>query len=368
MSVCTKRYLSLALCLFLLCLMNLLTLQASVHCRASDYEVKIEAAELMDRCMARIRDHKALRGIPMSPEDLLNTGLIGEEFNGLTTTLGPVEGKRTAADPNMAAMAVQLLREAGVTPGDRVGAVLSGSFPGLDLAVLCACAALEVDLDYMTSAGSSTFGANWPLLTFPEIACLLAEDGLLPAPPMAWSLGGHRDCGLDMDPRLTDQVRDRMDKLGIPFLYEEDFSANLARRMELLQQDGPLRCFVGVGGNLTVSGNADRELGCGLLSGLQPLHIDEHSGLLEIYSSMGLPVIYLLNIKNLAAEYGLPYDPPSHTAPGSGPLYEEIRYPIWPCILGTAASLALLWYTGRHSAAHKKECCNFECGRNHSDH
>mgnify|MGYP006922432819 CR=1 FL=1 len=41
----------------------------------------------------------------------------------------------------------------------------------------------------------------------------------------------------------------------------------------------------------------------------------------------GLPVIHLLNTKQLAADYGLPYDPQRLPAPGESAVYHTAGYP-----------------------------------------
>lgn len=41
--------------------------------------------------MDAVKGYKAERDIPLSPEDTHQTGMIGEEFNLLTTTLGKSE-------------------------------------------------------------------------------------------------------------------------------------------------------------------------------------------------------------------------------------------------------------------------------------
>ena len=334
-----KRKLNLLLtCALILALSLGCTVAGSSVRPAEDRELKLEAAHYMERAMERVRAYKEELGIPESPEDRFHTGLIGEEYNGITTTLGPPEAKRTASDPNMAALVVDLLRRAGVRPGDRVAAGFSGSFPGFDLAVLSAAAAMELDLTYMVAVGSSTHGANWPKLTFPEIALRLVEDGVFPTRPALWSLGGQMDCGLDMDPELVAAITGRMEGTGLPLLREEDFTANIDRRMDLILKDGPIRCFLGAGGNMTVTGRGERELGCGLLMDLEKRPIDDGSGLAERFGARGVPVIYLLNVKHLAADYGLPYDPEVQQEPGSGPLYEAVHYPALPALLGLAGA------------------------------
>lgn len=48
---------------------------------------------------------------------------------------------------------------------------------------------------------------------------------------------------------------------------------------------------------------------------------------MQRYLSQGLPVINLLNIKQLAADYGLPYDPAQWPERGTSAVYFETDYP-----------------------------------------
>lgn len=318
--------------------------------RADNFDAKLEAAQIMQACMDRVKAYKEELGIPLSPDDLHRTGMIGEPYTGITTTNGALEAKRTTANADMAALVVQLLDEAGVKSGDTVGAGFSGSFPSMNLAVLAACAAMDVNLIYISSVGASTYGANQPELTFPDMVCRLVADALLPQQGAAVSLGGQMDCGLDMDPQLADQIRVRLERGPVPLLYEEDFAKNIAARMEIYEQQGPISCFIGVGGNLTTSGRGENELSqtWGVIRPDRVRSVNERSGLMEIYNAHGLPVIHLLNVKRLVADYGLAYDPERLPAPGESAVYYTTQYPWQYAALGLAgAAVLLVW--GRRS-------------------
>lgn len=333
---------SLLAALLALALAGVMTFSGGQAAPAPDLEQKTEAAELMQSCMERVRVYKEEAGLAISEEDVHGTGLIGAPYTLVTTTLGSLEAKRTTADPNMAALAVQLLEEAGVEPGGRVGAAFSGSFPGLNLAVLAACQAMDVELIYICSAGASTYGANQPELTFPEMAHRLVEDGLLDQAAAALSMGGDYDCGEEMDPELRDDILARLRSLGQEVIWEADFQKNLARRRTVYEADGPLDCFIGVGGSVTTLGLMEDQLDCGVTKPYTVRTITSNSGLMEYYNHSGIPVIHLLNIKKLMADYGLPFDPPRLPEIGSGSLYQTARYPWGWAAAGLAAALALL--------------------------
>lgn len=337
----TRKRLSLLLAAAALILCGVWTLHRGVSVPAEDYEAKRRAAQIMDDCMAQIRAYRAELGLALNPGDLHQTGMIGLDYSGITTTLGALDAKRTTASSDMAALLVQLLSEAGVQPGDTVGAGFSGSFPAMDLAVLAACDAMGVQIIYIPSVGSSTYGANQPELTFPDMAARLAADGLLSTPAAAFSLGGELDCGLDMDGTLTAEIAARLERRGIPLLYIEDYEANVEARMEIF---GGIACFIGVGGNLTTSGRGENTLSWGVIPPYTVTKTDEGSGLLERYNAAGLPVIHILNIKRLVADYGLAYDPAALPEIGASAIYHDIRRPALPAALGLlAAAGALAW-------------------------
>lgn len=309
---------------------------------ADDAAIRLDAAERMQRCMDRVRDYKVEAGLGVSEDDRLGTGMIGEPYTLITTTSGALEAKRTTANADMAALMVKLLDEAGIQSGDTVGAGFSGSFPALNLAVIAACEAMDVKLVYIASVGASTYGANQPELTFPDMICRLAEEGLVREKPAALSLGGAGDCGFDMDAETVAAIRARLDGYGVPLLYLEDYEENIAARMAIYQKSGSINCFVGVGGNLTTIGRGEGTLPYGLVRPYTVKATNAGSGLMQRYNAAGLPVLHLLNIKKLASDYGLPYDPETPSMPGESAVYFERSYP-WPlAAAGLLSALALL--------------------------
>lgn len=124
--------------------------------------VQLAAADLLEDCFRQVRTYKEELGIPLSELDYHQTGMIGESYTGITTTLGAIEAKRTTAWPEMGALCVRLLHEAGVRSGDTVGAGFSGSFPAMDLAVIAACQVMGVELIYISSVGHPPTGPIIP--------------------------------------------------------------------------------------------------------------------------------------------------------------------------------------------------------------
>ena len=308
------------------------------------YDTQIQAVQLLEDCFSAVKGYKQELGIPLSPHDIHDTGILGDEFTGITTTIGALEAKRTTAWPDMAALCVRMLHEAGVKPGDRVGAGFSGSFPGLNLAVVAACETMGVELVCISSVGASTYGANNPELTFPEMLHRLAEDGILHTRSAAVTIGGDFDIGTEMDPELSEPVRERLRAAGLNLVEIKDFQSNLEARENIYSDQGDISCFIAVGGNLTSLGKGEEgvSLGQGVLTARRTIRLDENSGLVQRYIAKGTPVINLLNIKKIMTEYGMPFDPVIWPATGQSAAYHIIRYhPLW-LIIGLSSSVILL--------------------------
>ncbi|HWP52061.1 MAG TPA: poly-gamma-glutamate system protein, partial [Clostridia bacterium] len=293
-------------------------------------DVQLDARARMIRCLEAIRGYRTTLGLTLSEEDTWKSGLIGAEYTEITTTIGAIEAKRTATDPDMAALLVRMFIQAGLRPGDRVGAGFSGSFPGLNLAVICAADALGLKLCYISSVGSSTFGANLPELTFPDMAHRLYTDGLISTDSALVTPGGDYDIGKGvLDESAFEPILARIASWGIAVLREPDFEKNLAARRVLYAQNG-IDCFVAAGGNITSMGKGDSALtlGQGLLHhAIGAERITVRSGLVEWYLAQGIPVINLLNIRKIVADYALPFDPVTRAPAGQSPVYYTAQYP-----------------------------------------
>lgn len=332
-------------CLLLLCGVKVISNTTQIR-QDPLYNTKIQAYEYMEECMAAVRSFKTELCLPIVAEDKLKTGMIGQSYSPITTSLGTIEAKRTSANPDMAALVVELLHKAGVKKGDRIGANFSGSFPSLNLAVLSACKAMEVKCVYISSIGSSNYGGNDPELTFPDMALKLAAKGLIDSPGVAFSVGGNGDNGAEMEQKVILPIVERLKAQGLPQLVAGDYQSNLLLREQLLERSGEISCFVNAGGSITSLGEGESSFyfGQGLLTG-KIIPVTEESGLIEIYRNRGISVVHLLNLRKLTADYGIAYDPVILPPKGTSALYVKPSYNRIAAIICLGVSVAgLLLY------------------------
>ena len=312
------------------------------------YEQLCAAARQMASCMEALKAERLRRGLPIDPsEDRFATGLLGTGHTAITTTLGNLEAKRTACQPDMAALVADMLIEAGVKAGDRVGLCCTGSFPSLNLASVCAAEALGAEPVVIVSMGASSYGANLPEFTAPEMLLHLYEKGLVAAAPAAVTLGGDRDVGKNMgamffpeeeEPILNETVARLR---GLTRVTEiPDRAQNLAWREDVY---GDVACFISVGGHALAMIEEGEVSGHGILKAAGTLSDDS---LIGYYLNRRVPVIQLLNVKGLCADYGLAYDPAELPPIGTSAVYFTRRYPRLPLALsalGAAGILAGIW-------------------------
>lgn len=340
-----RRTLALLLAVLWLLVCTALTLKLGRREPAADTDSKLQAAGLLQSWMDAVRDYKLEAGLELTVYDTHKTGMIGDEYTPITTSIGAEEAKRTTANADMAALLVQMLTEAGVQPGDTIGAGFSGSFPTLNLAVLAAGEVMNVNVVYIASMGASTFGANQPAFTFPDMVCRLYLDGLLKTPPSLITVGGDYDCGGEMFAEERDAVMERIEAYGVAdIMRQPDFAENLHAREALYEAEGPISCFVGVGGNITTIGTEEDTLKWGVVPPYTVTAVRDTDGLLQYYNARGLPVLHLLNIKRLSADYSLPFDPDTLPEPGESALYYQTVYPRWAAVLGAGGAAVILWF------------------------
>lgn len=339
-----KKCFALAFCSIILCFSVFLVAKGGRAVKNQYFDKQVEAAQMMQDCMDAVKSYKQELGIPLFEGDYFATGMLGEEFNTITTSLGELTAKRTTADKDMAALVVKMFYEAGLKEGDKVGAGFSGSFPSMNIAVLCAAQAMGLEVVAITSVGASTYGANNPQLTFPEMLHKLHQDGLTSIDSKFVTLGGDYDTGVNMDPELLEDIAKRLEAIGISIYKEKDLEKNIAYRMESY---GKINCFVAVGGNVTTAGTAQTAitLGQGVLdTDTSYGKIDKKSGLIQHYLAKDIPVINILNIKRIAASYGMPFDPVKQTEIGVGNIYFGVSYPKLAIAISLSITAIVLLY------------------------
>ncbi len=294
----------------------------------------VQASRLMSRALEALKPCAEAEGVVVDPAtDLNRTGLIGLEESPITTSLGQLEAKRTAANPNFAGCLVRMLQEAGVSEGDAVAVGASSSFPGMILAALAAIRAIGAEPVMISSLGASNWGANNPAFTQLEILDCLRAAGLFDARPAALAVGGVNDDGSDMSEEGRTFLRRKIESSGYPVIEEPDLAANVQVRMAIYEAGAAGRriaAFINIGGSWANMGVDPGVLGLRPgLTEVKKIPPAGKRGVIQEMASRGIPVIHLLFIKGLAERCGLPWDPVPLPAPAGVGTEEQRGFSRW---------------------------------------
>jgi poly-gamma-glutamate system protein len=252
------------------------------------------------------------RGIAASrDDDPFGCGLIGREWSVLTTTLGSLEAKRTACDPAWAVRFTRWYREAGLQAGDTVAIYSSASFPALLLSSQAAAESLGLDTLIIVSLGASTWGANHPDAPWPVLAKELRRGGFLVKQADYYTLGGGSEIGGGLATEALELMEQSAHSAGVELLRTNDLQSMIDAKSGLLLSRGA-KLLVSIGGSQANLGDDPEvlELQPGMLA--PGLEASAGNGVIARALDAGLPVLHLLNIRELAMREGISLD----SAPG----------------------------------------------------
>lgn len=335
------------LVIFLLISLVLVTYTKTYE-KNSYYETQVIAAENMKLYSKAIKRYKEEKGLEIYDYDFHKTGLLGSSYNDFTTTLGNLEAKRTVTNPDTAALAVKIFKDAGIKNKDKVSIALTGSFTGLNIACIAASEAMDLDFTIISSAGASTYGSNQKELTFPEIIDNLYNDGYIHKNSSLVTLGGYDDIGEDISNGVKNMIIKKYKSRGLNLYINNNFSQNVSKKIEVLNGSATPSAFITVGGNVTFGDidNPEAILKEGILTkprNLEPFN--KNKGLINYSLNQNITTISFINIKKLMSDYGMPFDPWNWENTGESIIYYSYNYNHYLIIIQLLISLIYLIYS-----------------------
>jgi len=291
------------------------------------YQEKIESSRLTKIFFEKIKEERLKIGLTIDPiNDPNQTGLIGLEHSPITSEPGDLNAKLTTTNPNISAIIIELFKKCHLNEGDVVAISFSGSFPGLNLAVLSAIQTLNLKPIIITSVSSSMWGANIPEFTYLDMESILYQNGLLKFRSFAASLGGIDDIGRGLSPEGRKMIETAIKRNGVQELKSKDLEEAIEKRLKsyyTMAGEEKIACFINIGGGATAL--AGYELPTGILD---PLKYSFHQGLAGRFLRNGVKVININNINHLTRRYDLPIAPIPIPEIGEGKIYYENRYSV----------------------------------------
>ena len=296
------------------------------HQHEGDFQTKIVAAQLASRGMTAIREARLQRGHDFDRVfDPAQSGMIGTAMSPVTSLPGHLKAKQTSVNPNFAAVAVDLLQQAGVEEGDLVAVGCTGSLPALNTCLFAAIEAIGAQPVIIHSAASSQFGANTPDMLWLDMEQVLYDEGIISFRSTAGTLGGFGDRGRGMTADSQALLAASLERSGVPQIRLSTLAQSIDLRMETYRtaaHNQPIKAYVNVGGGAaSIHGEDGREAFGGGLTTTLSNEAKQIDCVATRYAAMGVPVINLGNTVSLAEAYGLPVAPHDMPEVGEGRVY-----------------------------------------------
>ncbi len=236
-------------------------------------------------------------------------GMLGNDWSSFTTTLGSLEAKEIAANPDFAALVVRWLDEAGIDSTDRVGVTLSGSFPSLAISAFAALHTLGIEAVVVSSVGASCYGANQPGATWLDIESWLAEDGIFDFRSALVTMGAEGDAGGGLSEEGIEEIRSAAKRNGVELYVPRSLEESIAAKMDLFEKS-EISLLINIGGNQASLGACPHSTA--IRNGYhRSIGVCRHGnrGIIQRLAEKGIPCIHILGIRDLAQKNCISVDP-----------------------------------------------------------
>jgi poly-gamma-glutamate system protein len=302
--------------------------QTSYKQTQADYYVeKLQAAQKMSEYMQVLKGAYLETGNSIDMlDDPIQTGLIGSKISTITTSKAFLSEKQTALNPNLAAVFVQILKDARVKEGNYVAVGLTGSNPGMNLALYAAMSVLKVKPVIMTSLSSSMYGANYSNFTWLDMEKVLKDKDLIDFSTSYASLGGKDDLAVGLSDTGISDLNKAMERNQVKLIRGMDLEDNIQQHMnaysELLPKGKRYHLFVNIGAGLVNIGSG---VNAKLVKEGMNKKLAEKSfalpGVMMLFAKKNVPVLHELRILRLAQTYSLPISPEKLPKVGEGIIF-----------------------------------------------
>jgi len=311
------------------------------------YNEKLNAARLSQEAANCLKGYRLKEGVFIEEvNDPNQTALIGQEYTQITTDRGYIDAKLSSLNPNFAAVVVQYLKDAGLQENDQVAVAFTGSFPALNISVIAAIEVLKLKPIIISSVGSSNYGANDPYFTWLDMESVLFNSGVLQNKSIAASIGGGFDEGRGLSPEGRELILKAIERNGVELIQENHLEKSIQKRMKLYElhsKGKAIKAFINVGGGIASLGHTVNSglIPTGLIKKLPSKNFPVR-GVIVRMGQKGIPIVQLVNIKEMLSQFDLPFSPMPLPEPGQGGIFLSKKYNLWVTSIATFCLLLVI--------------------------
>lgn len=319
--IMASRNKTLRLLAMFLAALTLSEMSAKAQALHPRYAEMMSAVRAMQAASAVLLAEKRAKGLlPPIADDPNQTGMIGVEYTSMTTAQGDLQSKRTATNPDFAAAFVKLIAGMNLPRDSAVVMMLSGSYVGGNVALLAAVEALGLKPILLASAGTSQWGATEAGLNLFDILALLRERGIIRTHAVAGVLGGTNPYGGGMDAESVKALNASAARDAIPLIsgqsIDEAVDQLTLRALEAAGTKPAL--FINVGAAIVGLGSCLESFTYPPGISRQPISCTDGSkGVIMRFGDLGIPTLHVIDMRLLASDLGLPFDPIPLPEPGN---------------------------------------------------
>ncbi len=315
------------------------------------FNEKIKATQITKNAIQFLKDYRSENILFIDNiNDPNETGIIGQKYTQITSETGSLTLKLSATNPNFAALTVQLLKEAGIKEGDHVAVCMSGSFPVLNLATLAALDVLKTEPIVIFSVASSSWGANDPDFTFPDMITVLKKANYFKNLDIKYaSMGGIEDMGMSLSKKGRQLIIEAIDRNKLILINKGSLQANIDERIKIIDEfsEGEtVKAFINIGGGLGSLGSAKNgdAIPSGFNKTIKLKKIPDKTGVIYEMAKRGVPIINYSNLDKLIKTYHLPVNPVPLPDVGEGELFFIYKYDIKIVVITTIALITAILF------------------------
>ena len=312
----------------------------------NDY--KIKAGEIFNQSLGTIKDFQLKReNFTIDFEDdPFESGLIGPATTLITTSLASLRNKQTTLNPNVTALFVELLMDAGIQSGDTIAVSMTGSYPSLNIALYATCEAMNIFPVVISSLGSSKWGATDPEFTWIDIESILFKLNLISKKSIAVSYGGRGDRGKDLNPEGRDLLWEAIYRNEIKFVYAKRLSESIEKKINIYKDILPIKkykAYMNIGGGASSIGQSvNARLIPNGFSLSEDIGTLIGSSVIQTFINENIPIIHINDIVELFTDHNLVVYPDKFNKFGTGEIYYEMRYNYLYSIIALIMTLGLI--------------------------
>jgi len=267
-----------------------------------------------------------------------------------------LDAKQISTNPDFAALFIRWFDELKVHNCDTVVIHASASFPALSIAAIIACESAGLEPVILSSAGASSFGANIPEFTYWDMENYLFKKGLLKHRTLYASLGGQNDNGSSFWEGGMEAALNAAKRNNYLVHISKNLDQAVQQKLNFINSLGPLKLFINIGGNQSALGSGPCSMA--IPAGIIDYRLDcntKNPGLIFALNKNDVPLIHMLNIKEIAVSSGISISVDFYNGPGRADVYFIKSRPLWvPALSIIVLLLCLALIAARHSRGKKR--------------